>query len=212
MEYMTKIKEIHLETVYRVMMKRIAKGYSAEQLSFLIGQPDEYVAGVEMFQAPDYPIAMLKRIARALEERSFMDFFPPVDDGETVMVQMESMNYGFKIVYACGVITPDGNKELRFILEEKFDIEADIDEIGLLAVRFAISLLIRHGYFCKPRLPLEVFLTINKFLKKTVNPDHIKEILNELCKVKSELALTQIKRANKGCLYLGTSLLAHERD
>ena len=36
-----------LETLYRLMMRRIAKGYTAEQLNYLIAAPYHYVEDIE---------------------------------------------------------------------------------------------------------------------------------------------------------------------
>ena len=50
----TEITNDHLKTIYHIMVKRIAKGYTAERLSFLIGSDHSYVEQVESFALPLY--------------------------------------------------------------------------------------------------------------------------------------------------------------
>jgi len=67
------IKEMtdnHLEIIYKVMMKRIAKGYSPVQLSFLIGRPQDYIDRVEAFQLPCYTTGEISIIALALGDEN----------------------------------------------------------------------------------------------------------------------------------------------
>ena len=81
------VKEIpanELETIYRIMMRRIAKGYTAEALNYLIGAPYHYVEDVESLQKPFYTNEQLDRITKALEEGNPESFFPLIED-ETVL-------------------------------------------------------------------------------------------------------------------------------
>jgi len=73
-----------LETLYRLMMRRIAKGYTAENLNYLIAAPYHYVEDVESLKKPFYSVEELDRITNALEEGNPESFFPLIED-ETVL-------------------------------------------------------------------------------------------------------------------------------
>ncbi|QNK61984.1 hypothetical protein H7F33_15705 [Pedobacter sp. PAMC26386] len=197
---MTKITEKNLVIVHRVMMKRIAKGYSAEQLSFLIGKPNDYVTMVEMLKEPVYSIPELKKIAKAVEESNFRAFFPAINQETIVKVQIERIDSPARRTHICAIISAEGKRRLHFMLDEVFETE-EVNDYGVIMAQDAISLLIRHGYFFKSRPPLEVFHSINHFLKKVVNPDEIQQALNSFCKIEAELCLKRIKSNKRGYLY-----------
>ncbi|WP_158800312.1 hypothetical protein [Pedobacter sp. L105] len=89
----TEITSAHLETIYRIMVKRIAKGYTAERLSFLIGSDHNYVEQVESFVLPLYSSDELEFIELALEESNPKSFYASVNDDTFLKVSVVKNQY-----------------------------------------------------------------------------------------------------------------------
>jgi len=194
-----------LETVRRVMVKRIAKNLTAEKLSFLMGRRLDYVTNIEMFDAEPYTTADIKRIAIALQDRDLKSFYAEVSDQTHVKVIMETVGYGSRIAYACSILSAGLTKQLYFTLQE--DIPAAVRLIennaydGPIALD-AIALLIRAGYFFKCRMPAAIYHKVNRFLNVTLSPTYIHEALNNFCEGDREGALKRMEIAGKGIFYI----------
>jgi hypothetical protein len=93
------IPTFQLETIYRIMLKRIAKGYNAEQLTFLIGAPAGHVEEIEGLQRPFYSSDDLERITLALEESNPQSLFPIVNDDGDLLVSVHKQNYAGKLIH-----------------------------------------------------------------------------------------------------------------
>lgn len=173
-----------LETYYRVMMKRIAKHYSAEKLSFLIGRSSDYVKLVEMLEADPYSSDDLKCIATALEEKNDTTFFPLVDDGSLVEVNMQVELAGDKCIYNCAFSKAGQSYQPYFTLQEVcaegVRLQENNEHDSILA-NDAIELLIKSGYFYESRMPVKVYHAVNRFLKSSLSPTYIENALNSFC-------------------------------
>jgi len=171
------IKEMtnnHLEIIYKVMMKRIAKGYSPVQLSFLIGRPQDYVERVEAFQLPCYTTGEISVIALALGDEDYKSYFPIVRYDDMLRVEMEKTRRGNKYHYICYTYIRIQTPCLRFMITEDAPKSEDLraaatDSMTLSVVQDAILIIAGEGFFSIPRLPLDIFHRVNTLLSTTVN-------------------------------------------
>lgn len=85
--------DYHLEIMYKVMMKRIMKGFSARYLSFMIGRPLDYVETIESLNAPIYNDAELAIIALALDDESYKSYLPAVRCNDIYSVSITKKRY-----------------------------------------------------------------------------------------------------------------------
>lgn len=201
-----------LETLYRVMLKRISKRLSAEKLSFLIGRPADYVSNIEMLHTRPYSIPELKCVAAALEENDYRVFFTDVDHSTIVNAMMELEISGKKLMHTCSIINGEQEKTGMFQLQE--DAAAEVHLIDnytnnlILAkedikiARDAVKLLISADYFFEPRLPVHIYQSINNFLKTALSPAYIEEALNSFCKGKNTTILKREEKSKHGFYYV----------
>lgn len=195
MNVLEEITRTQLETIYRVMIKRIAKGFTAEQLSFLIGKEGNYIRSVEMLDEPCYAISELEKIAMALEETNFKSFFPRVHDESEIIVGVESYNDGLHREQSYIIVDENGTDQPLFTIQE--DVfenfgENMLSEENSEIARDAVMLLIRAGYFFEPKIPFEVFQSINKFLTIPLSPFYVQQALNNFSPVGNEALLKRI--------------------
>jgi len=173
-----------LETLYRIMLYRIAKGYSAGQLAFLMGTAPEYVEEVESFQRPFYTSDDLERIALALKEDSVQNFFPSVDDNNEFVILVHKQNFNGKWVHTFCSVNEQNEEEELFKLRE--DVDPSLDDLPdgddvLAIVEDTIDVLLRSGYFYEAKLPLEVFHAINNLLPNHTSPFYIYVAMLRFC-------------------------------
>lgn len=179
-----KITAAHLETVYRVMLKRIGKGYSAERLSVLIGKDHNYIEEVESFIFPLYPSAELDRIALALEESNHKTFYAEVYDDTYLNIVADRHYQKTKLVHVYSIADEEDKKYPLIMVRE--GLSQDFDDMvnsteNLGIAEDAIKLLIRAGYFLEARMPLEIFLAINAFIANPLHPLYIEMALMGFC-------------------------------
>ena len=179
-----------LETLYRILLQRIAKGYSAKQLSFLIGAASaDYVEEVESLQRPFYSGGELERIAQALDDTNVDSFFPAINDDSVVHITVDKQFYQGKWIHTYCRLDEQNEEEELFRLRE--DQEMDFDDLPdgddvLACVEDTIDVLVRSGYFYEPKLPLEVFKAINNLLPVPVSPFYIYVAMTRFCDQESD--------------------------
>lgn len=171
-----KIPLSDLETIYRILLQRIVKGYSARQLSFLIGAAPDYVEEVETLLRPFYSGEELARIALALAVADVDNLCPAINDDSDIHVSVENYEYKEKVIHTYCRIDEQGEEEELFRLREDLEMTDDDlpegdDEMQL--VNDIISVLLRANYFYEPKLPMEVFKAINNLLPIPVNPFYV---------------------------------------
>lgn len=177
------IEKSALNTIYMVMLKRISKGYTAEELSFLIGCKSEYVAAVEMMQVKGYTPKEMERIAKALDERDLNWFYGQEQTGEEMDAIMELIVEDGLLIHQCKVLR-GAEWETFFVLNELLtgpQDKEDMVDVYYDIAKEAIKLLVKSGFFHYKRTNQNIFKRINRFLSAgTLPPFYIEQALNEL--------------------------------
>jgi hypothetical protein len=175
------INRLELEILYRIGMKRISKNFTTEQLSFLIGKPDDYVVKIELLQAEFYTPEDLKCICIAFDDYDVDSYHPAGIDETELEVRMERQLVNQHTFYKCTVHSADDQEYEYFNLMDVSPtlIEQDIKTESALA-KAALQLLIDAGNFYEARFAVDCYLSLNDFLGKHFNPDAVKKALKEL--------------------------------
>ena len=185
MNYMN-TTESDLATLYKVMMKRITKNLKADQLSFLIGMPDNFIENVEALKVPCYTETDLKRIAATLEDTDYQSFFAVTNYSNEVRASMETHIHDLKLFHVCCTYTTNHKRHSSFTLYEDAYLSPELvkDELSdyqISIARDTLSLMLRNGYFSEERCPYEIYHYINNSLCIRVNPYVLRAALNRLC-------------------------------
>lgn len=201
MNYLAEITETQLQIIYKVMIKRIAKGYSAEQLSYLLGRPRNYVSKVEFFAHDCYHVSELSKIAKALEEDDYTSFLPATIKDDRIKIHMEKNLCGDTYTYTCATFSEEHKRKVRFVLEEYVGLRVFLGYSGvldydMLIVLDTVEVMIRDQYFGKQRSPLDVFLSIKRFLKFSINPYCLQLVLDSYCETHCNSKLKRVYKGN----------------
>lgn len=204
MNYQTQISNAHLEIIYKVLLKRIGKGYTAERLSGMIGKNHDYIERVETFAEPVYGSAELDRLALALEESNPKSFYAKEHDDMILTVICDKCHHLKKIVHIYCLL--DENEEQYPIIVVKEDLFEEFDQVPqceeLLGIaKDAVRVLIRGGYFLEAKMPLEVFHAVNAFLTNAIDPIYVESALMGFSIDDDYHPLQKIQHLTKGYLY-----------
>jgi len=181
---MTTIHEIpayQLDTTYRIMLKRIGKGYTAAQLTFLIGAPEGYIQEIEALERPFYTPDDLARIAIALEECNPDSLCSSISNEALLKIAVTNEYCEGSFVHAYYRVNEEVYEEELFRLyEEEF---SEFDEMMKTEETFnilndIIDVLTRTGYFFEPKLPYEIFKTINNMTPEPLSSYFIQSALD----------------------------------
>ena len=121
MEHNNKVQRMTLEIIYRILVKRIAKGYTAEQLSGIICREPGYITSLELLKVPLYSKQELREIAWALGEEDLTAFFPRLKQSAMLNVHMGKEVYENTCIHTCEIITEDGKDVPFFYLQEEIN-------------------------------------------------------------------------------------------
>lgn len=181
MTYQASINNNHLQTIYRVMVKRIGKGYSAERLSFLIGKDPYYVEKVETLQIPIYSPTEMDCIALALEETDHRSFYAPYHDDSMLNVYVEKEQFKNHLTHSYSHINENNEDYQLFkLMEELFGDTPNSNENYEIA-KDAIALMVRGGYFFEAKMPFEILHSINHYLPIPVNAFYVERAIGLFC-------------------------------
>lgn len=179
-----KIVSMHaLHTMQRVMLKRISKGYSAEELSFLIGCKSDFVAAVEGLKVVGYTCKDIRRIAKALEERDLCSFFNPLDEEVLAEVQMEHIEEGGVLVHRCTLYSLGVHRVILLLNEPVLENQQPIggNSSGFDMAMEGLKLLLNSGYFSIARTNQQIFKRINRFLGAgSIRPYELEQAMSAL--------------------------------
>lgn len=134
MSHLITVEKAYLEMIYRIKLKRIAKGYQSELVSSIICRELGYLRAVEMLQVKIGTEQELQEIAWALGEQEVSAFIPTVRDHTLVNVIMENRIEGNHCIHTCEIITAHQQRIPFFILPEEIEgipetVQADLFEL-----------------------------------------------------------------------------------
>jgi len=172
MTHQAAITSPHLEAIYRIMLTRISKGYSAKRFSYIIGEKSNYIEQVESLKLPLYPNLQLNRIAYFLGEDSDESFYA-IDDSETLFnVVVKRRKYQNKLIHT--YFRKDQNNTVckLFTISEPLFGDEDVALCSiedLQIAKDAIQLLIKANYYSVAREPVEEYRAVNQSLDKPLD-------------------------------------------
>jgi hypothetical protein len=173
-----------LHIIYMLMLKRIGKGYSLEELAWLIGCTAEYVISIEMLHAGAYTDDELNRIAKALDEPNLNTFYPTEQAEGKVYAEMNVFVEGDKMIHILKVLNDADEMEPSFTLIEnigKHHNSSIVSDGDLNLAKDALLVLLGAGYFHKPHTNQEIFSRVSHFLPRgLLSPFYIEEALKEM--------------------------------
>lgn len=199
------LSSLNVALLYSFMIKRIAKGYSTSEVSFLMGYHSDYMKQKEELNSIGFTFEDMHCFRHAVEENSLGGLVSNFGGLKTMgNYQLLKTNDPIKTEIKMIRIEEDGRETSIFHLVEnnKMDIPAKISEKKTEAdVTAMLNVLFEGKLFYTPQSPLQIYQECRNTLSETVAPRHLQTALLSLTKKKDFPKLKRIKSKDNGCMY-----------
>lgn len=199
------LSSINVSMLYSFMIKRIAKGYSTSELSFLMGHANDYMKQKEELISIGFTFEDMHCFRHAVEEKSLAGLISNFENlktmGEYQLVKTSSPR---KTELKMIRIEQDGTEHQIFHLIENNPIHSStkLNEQEAVAEASAILKVLFEGeMFYTPQSPLQIYQVFRNTLSDTLAPRHLQHALQTLTKKKQFPKLKRIRSKDYGCMY-----------
>ena len=191
--------------IYCMMLNRLSRGYSAQELSFLLGQDDDFVADLERFERFDMGVELYQQLSKVFGHSSFIH---QQHSGERKMQhEMHIWKAGDTIFYRMECCKNEFESITLFQVNEE-DPEVGKDRFSNSVKSFqkrsqdALNEMLVEGYFNKPIEAYEIHKICEHLASGWIDPVHIKSELQKLVGRKGTAPLKKTKRRSYGYRYV----------
>ncbi|SHF10113.1 hypothetical protein [Pedobacter caeni] len=200
------MSSFNVAILYRFMIKRISKGYSSSETSFLMGYNSDLIKKKEDLKNIGFSLEEIHLFKNAMEERSLKTFLPGQE------IQKQSSDYCLikktepsQIQLKMLRIAPDNSEELIFQLQEENLAYATYelaDAESLAEAKAILNVLFESRLFFSPQIPLVIYQRCRSAVGNDgISPRHVQAALLELTKKKDFPKLKRIRSNDYGCMY-----------
>jgi|GEM_PF-4206380 len=202
--------------LYRSMLIRVTKRYSAKEVSFLMGEKLSYIGEMEQLQHVNFRMNIIWKKHFMIHTEGAATLFPsyPVGDGMGNF-QLVKTVYPDRILYQVNQRYHDGTIETLFLLWDDthaVDPYPDETEEERKSLYTAIQALVDLNYFKEERSPYEVFLKCQSLIYNHIKPINLYQVLNRFIKQKGYPKLKQVKTKYSGYKYVAGKSQEHEKQ
>jgi transcriptional regulator with XRE-family HTH domain len=168
------------EVMYRIKLKRICKGYSQQELAFLLGKPKDYITARERLEdKKGYTFLDINKLAFILDYDC--PSFVPVKASKIIATYTGSEVRENEKIYHEISIKAGASHKLLFKLEED-DPEINhfpaSEERQLNKLKTFLATLCEIGYFSQERAPFEIFGCCSRTIPGHISVRLIEQAVN----------------------------------
>lgn len=191
--------------IYCMMLNRIAWGYSAQELSFLLGQDDDFVANLERFNRFDAGVELFQQLGKVFYHASFIQ---PQHRGENELRhEMHIWKAGETIFYRMECYKSEFESITLFQVNEedpevgKYRYSNSVKSYQKQSQNTLNEMLV-EGYFDKPIEACKIHRTSEDIAGQRIDPVHFQSELQKLVGRKGRAPLKRTKRRSYGYRYV----------
>ncbi|PVY43645.1 hypothetical protein C8E01_1011 [Pontibacter virosus] len=154
------VSSIEFDKTYRVRKKRLTMGYTARELSFLLGYHPLYVRNLEDPTSTKKYNAAETNYLRQIFDCPLSDLMPGKIEEPFYQIQIEQGHNpkSNNKSYTISILKEEGKEHFLTFEEEPASFELPLKSVATQEeVQQFVDGLFRNGYFDKPRTGLEVF-------------------------------------------------------
>src|SRR5690606_12599456 len=196
---------IYSSFIYCIMLNRISRGYSALELSFLLGENDNYIRDMERFKVMDFGIGLYGQLCKVFNHPSFLHqqhqrqpklrhemYVWKAED--TIFYRMECGKSEYESVILFQLTEEDA--ETR---EQRYPSSVELDQEQS---QRALKAMLENDVFKKPISGLELHQLVEYTVEGRVHPLYVKTELDKLVGRKGKAPLKRTKRRSQGYRYV----------
>lgn len=188
----------YASSVYLLIVNRIAKGCSAEELSFLLGQDDGFVDELQHLERSTNDLELMVALNNIFREGNLV--LGESDDEQCYLFELSIWKESFGMCYRMEYYLNEVESIVFFHLIDhiKYDESREkcIEERILIEV--ALQDLIDADYFKKLRTPMELHNRIQVWLERRIRPMSLKLVLDNYWGRKGKAVLKRTRQRSFG--------------
>jgi hypothetical protein len=191
---------IEFTKIYKVMEKRLTLGYSAYELSVLLGKNDFFVRDVENpLDTKRYNPDDTNYLLLIFNSRMSSIMLPKLEQNIYHLEITSYLNEIRKTVYEIALKSATGNSYTHFktfeVEPKDIQLTTTIEPISFKEVRSYIDILIKSAYFDEPRRALDVFESCKSYFGEDFHPRNMIKVLNFYTNKKS--GISKLNKADR---------------
>ena len=184
--YRRRCEELDILIYYRMLLQRISRHLSPEEVSFLMGKPLDFMTGIETFKIKSILAFDLFSMYRVLEVNS-MDSMMPFGvelSSQKNLYELHVTTLADRVIY--DMYKVDVEQDQKIIEFKLIDIRHDIDHYKVSTadevekIRLFLNEKIGAGFFNEERQPYEIHALCCVELKQYMQPKNLMLVLDEL--------------------------------
>lgn len=203
--YKAMLSPVNVGMLYSFMIKRIAKGYSTSEVSFLMGHTNDYMKQKEELTSIGFTYEDMHCFQHAVEEPSLRGIISSFENGANKSeYQLIKNSNSVKTEFMMIRLEADGKETPIFHLMENNTnrIEHKITERSMEVQAMAIlNVLFEGKLFYSPQSPLQIYQKCRSKISDPLSPRHLQAALLNLTKKNDFPKLKRIKSKDNGCVY-----------
>lgn len=191
--------------IYCMMLNRISRGYSALELSFLLGQDDDFIDNIERFKTIRFSIELYGQLCKVFRHASFIQH---QHQGEPELRhEMYTWKVGGTLFYRMECVKSEYESIVLFQLSEedpavsKYRYTNSVKQYQQKA-QDGITEMLVEGYFERPAEPHDIYRQLESLAKNYIDPIHVKTELEKLVGRKGNAPLKRTNRRSYGYRYV----------
>lgn len=206
--YGAKLQEIQVDILYRILIQRIAKHYSTEEVSFLMGKSLIFASNIENLKTKDILAIDLITMKKALEIRNMDNMFhlSPEFGIKRVNYQLTKTMFPDRTIYHMEKVNAAEKSSTTVFFLQDINHALDLHPQSALKeiemINNTIDTLIKNDYFDKARTPFEIFTKCSDIISEHIKPQNLYKVLTSLTKEKEYPKLQYKKSKELGYYYI----------
>lgn len=207
--FQAKISPVDIGVLYSLMVKRIAKGYSTSEVSFLMGYEDNAIERIEQLQFKELTILDVHSYTNVLDDglKGVIINDMGKDDDTADDYQMVRTIQRTFIHHEVFEIRSDNTTCQIFNL---FEVNPEYKkrnystsyEMGIKEATEILYSLLEGTVFQSPETPLNIYRRCRRISgSEFISPAHIQAVLQDMAQSKGYPKFKRIKTKQRGCLY-----------
>jgi len=184
--YRRRCEELDILIYYRMLLQRISRHLSPEEVSFLMGKPLDFMTGIETFKIKSILAFDLFSMYRVLEVNSIDSMMPfGVElSSQKNLYELHVTTLADRVIY--DMYKVDVEQDQKIIEFKLIDIRHDIDHYKVSTadevekIRIFLNEKIGAGFFNEERQPYEIHALCCVELKQYMQPKNLMLVLDEL--------------------------------
>lgn len=204
--FRARMSSFDVAILYRFMIKRISKGYSSSETSFLMGYNTDLFKKKEDLTSIGFTLEEMHLFKNAMEEHSLKTYLPGHEiqkqtSDYCLIKRIEPTQIWLKMLR----IAADNSEELIFQLQEENPGYASYglaDAESFEEAKAILNVLFESRLFFSPQAPLVIYQRCRSAVgSEGLSPRHVQAALSELTKKKDFPKLKRIRSSDYGCMY-----------